>query len=75
MRDKVAGDVIYTTFCDDNGHIRGDLTVAKISEDEYYCVLPAADTHTFMRQVFRYNDSTGTGAQKQIRMENITDHI
>ena len=52
LANRENGSIVYTCFCNpQTGGVVGDLTVCKVSDDEFYCVLPGADAHVFERHL------------------------
>ncbi|CAD7960099.1 unnamed protein product [Amoebophrya sp. A120] len=72
-RDKV-GSVVYTGFANEMGGLLGDLTVCRISDTEFYCVVPAADPFEFLRHL-RHCQKSDDSLVKDVQITHETNEI
>eukprot|EP00392_Amoebophrya_sp_AT5.2_P006098 g6108.t1 len=68
------GSIVYTGFCNDEGGLLGDLTVCRMSAQEFYCVVPAADPFEFVRHLRACADRLNINLkQGTVAVENVTN--
>merc|ERR1712137_602795 len=71
--DKAPGSITYTTFCTRTGGILGDLTVSRMAQDKFYCVLPASDPFIFHRHLRECQ--ARTGGTLDVKITDITHKV
>jgi 4-methylaminobutanoate oxidase (formaldehyde-forming) len=78
--DRCNGSILYTCWCvPTTGGVNGDLTVCRIADQEFYCVLPAPDAYAFIKHLRYCGEklglSTNGNSGSTVKVKNATSEM